>query len=410
MVAGLTIVFVISLLDRRAPRRLVAVGVATLAAALGYDALRAEHGTLTLAHGQATSTFERREPGGRVSSRALGETVVLETIEPDGTVVLARPGHERRLRVSPRRAATVAAVSRGPTPDGAGGRRGRTRPGGGARRQPRAGGAAGGPRSADRGHRGRVEPLVSGLARGLGIVALVSALGLLAAAIVAAVAAARGRSRLRIVARDIGFASAAPLLLLAGRDPVQPFIAFAVVAALAGPEPVALALAAGAAVMAGLGPTTGAGSIALVLAGAAAAVAANALGRSASAHVSSGRDPAWPSSAAAAAACSLVLALDGGRALRFEYGVPAAGARASLPGAGLVLGLTLLASLAGALLLAADALAANEARPASTLARRLGRRALALAAGLALISAGLIARGSGWVPGLPSASPTHPAR
>lgn len=250
---------------------------------------------------------------------------------------------------------------------------------------------------------------MSALARSLSLAAIVSAMGLLAAAIVASVAAAKGRARLRIVARGIGFAAAGLLLLLAGRSAAQPFIAFAVVAALAGPQPVALALAAGAAVLAGLVPATGGGSVALVLAGAAAAVAAHVLGRSASAHVSAGRDAAWPSSAAGAAAFGAVLALDGGRALRLDYGVMAGASRTSLPDVGLVLALTLVASLAGAVLLAGDALAVTEAPPASPLARLLGRRALLLAAGLSLIAAGLlILRGPPWVTGLPTMRTTDP--
>jgi hypothetical protein len=108
IVAGLTLVFVATLLDRRAPRRLVAVGVATLAAALAYDALRAEYGSMTLAAGQGTASFERREAGGGVSSRPLGNTVVLEGIEPGGTVVMAQTGTQHRVRVSAWRAGTVS--------------------------------------------------------------------------------------------------------------------------------------------------------------------------------------------------------------------------------------------------------------------------------------------------------------
>jgi len=72
-------------------------------------------------------------------------------------------------------------------------------------------------------------------------------------------------------------------------------------------------------------------------------------------------------------------------------------ARIEAPDAGLVLGLALLASLAGTLLLGADALAvpASAGGPettASPLARMLGRRALLLAAGLSLIGAGLVFR------------------
>jgi hypothetical protein len=134
---------------------------------------------------------------------------------------------------------------------------------------------------------------------------------------------------------------------------------------------------------------------------------AHALGRSLSAYLARGRDAAWPSSVVGATACGLVIALDGGRALRCGYGVVSGSARLEVPDAGLVLGLTLLASLGGALLLGADALAvaatpAGPSAAASPLARVLGRRALLLAAGLSLIAAGLVFRAPGWSMAFPA--------
>lgn len=233
----------------------------------------------------------------------------------------------------------------------------------------------------------------------LGIAAIASAVGFLAASIVATIGAAAARPNLRRIARGVGTVAALPLLLLGAQPAAQPLVAFAVVAALPAPQPLALALAAGAAIMAGLTPASGLGSTALVLAGAAAAIAAHALGRSLSAYLAAGRDVAWPASAAGALAGGLVIGLDGGRALRWGYGVVSGPARSEAPDAGLVLGLALLASLAGALLLGADALAVpasdGPAPSASPLARMLGRRALMLAAGLALIAAGLVFRAAG---------------
>jgi hypothetical protein len=133
----------------------------------------------------------------------------------------------------------------------------------------------------------------------------------------------------------------------------------------------------------------------MMVAAAAAAVAAHTLARSTSAHLDRGGDAAWPASAAGAVAGGLVLAIDGGRALRWDYGLTSGTARIALPDAGLLLGLTLIASLAGTLLLAADALAAVDAPVASPLARMLGRRSLLLAAGLSLLAMGLVARGAG---------------
>jgi hypothetical protein len=109
VVAGLTALFVVALLDRRAPRRLVALGAATFALAVAYDAVRGEQGSMTLAQGQGTRTFDEEGPGGRpLGFHPLGDAVVLEAIEPDGTVVLGQTDTQRRARVAPRRAAAVA--------------------------------------------------------------------------------------------------------------------------------------------------------------------------------------------------------------------------------------------------------------------------------------------------------------
>jgi hypothetical protein len=243
--------------------------------------------------------------------------------------------------------------------------------------------------------------MVSTWSTALGIAAIASAVGFIAASIIASVGAASGRTSLRRIARGVGLAAAVPLLALAWHPPAQPFVAFAVVAALPSPQPLALALAAGAAVVAGLVPSSGVASAALGLAGAAAAMAAHALGRSLSAYLGKGSDVAVPASAAGATACALVIVLDGGRALRWSHGFASGPARVEMPDAGLVLGLALLASLAGALLLGADALAvaglpATPSPAASPRARMLGRRALMLAAGLSVIAAGLIFRASGF--------------
>jgi len=109
LVAGLTALFVVALLDRRAPRRLVALGTATFALAAAYDAVRGEHGTITLVQGQGTRTFEEEGPGGRrVGLHPLGDGVVVDSVEPDGTVLLSQADARRSVRVSPSRAATVA--------------------------------------------------------------------------------------------------------------------------------------------------------------------------------------------------------------------------------------------------------------------------------------------------------------
>jgi hypothetical protein len=76
---------------------------------VAYDAVRGEHGSIILAPGEAARTFEEDGPGGRGRGhRPLGEAVVVEAVEPDGTIVLGQPDAQRRVRVSPWRAATVA--------------------------------------------------------------------------------------------------------------------------------------------------------------------------------------------------------------------------------------------------------------------------------------------------------------
>jgi hypothetical protein len=109
IVAGLAVLFVVALVDRRTPRRLVAVGAATLALALGYDAVRGHRGTITLAEGDGTRTFAETGPGGAsIGLRPLGDAIVLAATEPDGTVVLAETDAARRVRVSSTHATTAA--------------------------------------------------------------------------------------------------------------------------------------------------------------------------------------------------------------------------------------------------------------------------------------------------------------
>jgi hypothetical protein len=109
IVAGLSALFVVALADRRTPRQLVALGAATLALALAYDSLRGERGSIRLGAGQGTRTFEETGPGGgRLGLHPFADAVILEGIEPDGTVVMAEQDAGRRVRVTPRRAAPVA--------------------------------------------------------------------------------------------------------------------------------------------------------------------------------------------------------------------------------------------------------------------------------------------------------------
>jgi len=109
VLAGLAALFVIALADRRAPGRLVALGAATVALALGYDAVRGERGRMTLSPAEGTSTFVELGAGGReLGLRPLGTEVALEAIGPDGAAVLVERS-DRRVRVAARRAETIGA-------------------------------------------------------------------------------------------------------------------------------------------------------------------------------------------------------------------------------------------------------------------------------------------------------------
>lgn len=85
----------------------------------------------------------------------------------------------------------------------------------------------------------------------------------------------------------------------------------------------------------------------------------------------------------------LLILLDHRRVLRWDYGIDASDVgRVPLPGAGLLLGLTLLAALGATLLLGAARWAGSASRFVDP--RVLGRRLLMLAVGLGALAAGVI--------------------
>jgi hypothetical protein len=154
--------------------------------------------------------------------------------------------------------------------------------------------------------------------------------------------------------------------------------------ALATPLP--CLLAAGGAAHLYLRPAvTAEGSAALALAGFAAALAAGSLSAQARARLSGGADAAWAAAAGGAALCLSIATLDRGRVLRWAFGLGSGPARLELPGAGLLLGLTLLSSWAGTASLVAHLLA-----PSVVGARTVGQRLLILAGGLASLGIGFI--------------------
>jgi hypothetical protein len=155
-------------------------------------------------------------------------------------------------------------------------------------------------------------------------------------------------------------------------------------AALATPLPCLLA-AGGAAHLYLRPPVTADPSAALALAGLAAALAAGSLSAQARERLSGGADAAWAAAAGGAALCLSIATLDRGRVLRWAFGLGSGPTRLELPGAGMLLGLTLLSSWAGTAALVAHLLA-----PSVAGARTVGQRLLILAGGLAALSLGFI--------------------
>jgi hypothetical protein len=150
--------------------------------------------------------------------------------------------------------------------------------------------------------------------------------------------------------------------------------------------PLPCLLAAGGAAHLFLRPSVAAEpSAALALAGFAAALAAGGLSAQARARLSAGADAAGAAAAGGAALCLSLVTLDRGRVLRWSFGLGSGAARLELPGAGLLLGLTLLASWAGTVSLAAHLLA-----PSVVGARTAGQRLLILAGGLGSLGIGLV--------------------
>ncbi len=89
--------------EGRAGAALVAAGAAVLVGALGVDGVLGQQGTLTLAAGQSVNNFDEKAPDGRsLGLRPLGFPIGAERISPTGSsaatrVALAVPGHRTPL-------------------------------------------------------------------------------------------------------------------------------------------------------------------------------------------------------------------------------------------------------------------------------------------------------------------------
>jgi hypothetical protein len=172
-----------------------------------------------------------------------------------------------------------------------------------------------------------------------------------------------------------------------------PFVALVVGAAVFA-TPLPCLLGAAAAAMAALAaPAPESQAIgAPVLAALALAAGAASLGSEGAARLRSGADRAWPAVWAGIAFC-IALAIRGagqGLAGRFTLGAPEA--RAVIPGAGVLVGLALVATLAGSLALLTHLLTP---KTPSEPVRRFGQGALVLGAGLGVLAVGFVGfRGS----------------
>jgi len=125
-------------------------------------------------------------------------------------------------------------------------------------------------------------------------------------------------------------------------------------------------------------------------------VAALALGLAASAFEAAAEATAlssriragWTAAVAGLVWVATLIAVDGGRILRWRYGMGAGERRLELPGAALVLGLALLVTLAGSLVTAAHGLARA---PEGYRAGRIGQSLLVLGAGLGALGVAVAA-------------------
>jgi hypothetical protein len=124
-----------------------------------------------------------------------------------------------------------------------------------------------------------------------------------------------------------------------------------------------------------------------VLAAMACAAVAASLGSEGAAWLRSGADRAWPA-AGAGFALSLVAALQGnGQSLAWRFSLGGAEGPVPIPGAGVLVGLALVLTLAGSLALTAHLLTPETP---SAPVRRLGQGALVLGAGLGLLATGFV--------------------
>lgn len=180
-------------------------------------------------------------------------------------------------------------------------------------------------------------------------------------------------------------------------------VAAVVVGAAVFATPLPCLLGAAAAATAALAAPPSGANVPLSQITAAASLAAGAasLDTETGARLRTAMDPGWLAVVAGLGLGLALALLGGGQVLAWRVALVAGAERVTLPGAGLVAGITLLVTLAGSL-----ALAANLMTPAvpSVPLRRFGERLLVLAGGLAILSAGYILYRGSRVPEMLAAS------
>jgi len=402
VVPALALLLIASLALRSMP--VAALGAAAFVFALGYDTVRGNAGTLTLAPGQGTRTFEEEGPEGRrLGFRPLGFELILESLEPGGAVTLATTSG--RSRVTPDRAAAL----------------GRFR--------------FGGPRTVATGEASvlRLSVTNAGRARQIDLVpGETAAVGDLTIAleryfpdfaldernqpfsrsnearnpaallqvrrsdqawrvfVIRAVPGIHEQDGLAASFALVGVEPSLAVTMTVTRQPAAPLVAAGLlvlavglaVAIASGPFPALIAAAGALAVLGGAAGT--AVPAVLSVAVAAAVVGAAAVWKATTGRLARGTDAAAVA-AAGGGALALALAGVGGRSLlSWSFILGSGDARLAAPQAGLLLALAFLAALAGTLILCAHLAAGT----APALARLAGQRLLLLAVGFALLGLG----------------------
>jgi hypothetical protein len=222
--------------------------------------------------------------------------------------------------------------------------------------------------------------------------AAAAALALAVAAPLSALGGAAGRRVLDLTSRGLAAVAGILLLFAVARPAARPAAVLAFAAAIVAPRGLPCVLAAAAAVVAAVRPAPLAGldfAAWPLVAALALALAASALQEAAEGPRSAQNlGAAWEATISGGILVLSLMIVDGGRILRWRYGLGPGGFRVELPGAALVLGVALLVSLAGSLSMAVHLLSASAH---GSRVRLIGQRLLVLGAGLGGLGVAVVA-------------------